>query len=206
LKIRGLRIEPGEIECQLADCEGVAEAVVVPRPNAAGDTQLVAYIVPSPGATLEIADLHARLVRVLPEFMVPTAWKVVDALPLTVNGKLDRNALPPADGGPDMDERVPPRTRLEEQVAALWAELLGRERSSVGVETNFFTLGGNSLLLIQMVRQVKSTFGVELSVSGTFARATVREVARAIEIHALKQRTSRDLAALSAAQVEQMEF
>ena len=206
LKIRGLRIEPGEIECQLAACDGVSDALVVARADGGGDPRLVAYVVPAPGVRLAIADLRARLARVLPEFMVPSGWRVLEALPLTTNGKVDRNALPPADDGLVADDPVRPRTRTEERVAMLWADLLGRERAAVGADSNFFALGGNSLLLIRMVRAVKSAFGVELSVSGTFAQATVHEVAQAIEAQEETLRAARGLAALSAAQVEQMEF
>jgi amino acid adenylation domain-containing protein len=174
VKVRGFRIETGEIETALLRHPAVAEAAVVAREAAAGDTRLVAYVSPAQGETADGAALRAHLRATLPDYMVPAAVVVLDALPQTPNGKLDRRALPAPELADDAGHRAP-RTPAEEAMAALWADVLGVER--VGVDRNFFDLGGHSLLATRVVSRVRETFGVELPLRALFEAPTVAELA-----------------------------
>ncbi|MEU8587399.1 non-ribosomal peptide synthase/polyketide synthase [Streptomyces sp. NPDC048664] len=179
VKVRGHRIEPGEIEAALLDLPDLAAAAVVAVPDAHGHARLAAYTVPAPGApTPEPAALRAALRRVLPDHMVPSSFTALDALPLTTSGKLDRRALPAPD--PDADgatrEFASPRTRDEEILAGIWAEVLGVSR--VGVSDNFFELGGDSILSIQAVSRAR-TAGLRLNSQDVFRHQTVAELAAA---------------------------
>ncbi|MFD7830845.1 amino acid adenylation domain-containing protein, partial [Kitasatospora sp. NPDC059803] len=170
VKLRGLRIEPGEIEAVLAGCPGVAQAAVVAREDRPGDKRLVAYLVPAPEGAPEAGELAGRLRRDLPDYMVPAAFVTVDALPLTANGKLDRAALPaPEYGASDVGRG--PRTPQEQLLCGLFAEVLGRER--VGIDDNFFDLGGHSLLAARLASRVRETLGLELGLRMLFEAPTV---------------------------------
>jgi amino acid adenylation domain-containing protein len=173
-KIRGFRVEPGEVEAALARCPGVRDACVVVREDAPGDRRLVAYVV----GDADAGALRAALRAVLPEYMVPAAFVPLDALPLMPNGKVNRRALPrpEADGGA---EYVAPRNELEEAVAAICAELLGVER--VGMRDGFFELGGHSLLVMRLIARVRDDFGVELTIRALFAAPTVEGIAAEVE-------------------------
>jgi amino acid adenylation domain-containing protein len=175
VKVRGFRIEPGEIEAVLRRHPDVVECAVVARTAAAGDTRLVAYVV---GAA-EADALRAHAGRTLPEYMVPSAFVPLDALPLTPNGKLDRKALPAPDLASAEEAYVAPRTPTEEVLAGIWAEVLRVER--VGVEDSFFELGGHSLLATRVVSRVRELFGVELPLRALFEGPTVAEVAGRVE-------------------------
>jgi amino acid adenylation domain-containing protein len=181
LKVRGFRVETGEIEAALERHPAVREAVVEPRPDAAGEIRLAAYLVPE-GVAPDAVALRDWLRERLPEHMVPSAWVPLDRLPLTPNGKTDRAALPepewgrPASGG----ERVAPRDTVEEAVAAVWAEVLGLETERVGVHDGFFDLGGNSLLLMRVHAALARAFPGRLSMVELFRHATVEETARAL--------------------------
>src|SRR3981189_3485971 len=149
LKIRGFRIEPGEIEAALGQHEGVAQAAVIAREDHAGDKRLIGYFVPAAGHAPDATMLRQHLARTLPDYMVPAAFVVLDALPLTPSGKLARNALPAPDQQ-SVTEYTPPRTAREEKFCALFADTLGLAR--VGIDDNFFDLGGHSLLATRLGR------------------------------------------------------
>ncbi|MET9617094.1 non-ribosomal peptide synthase/polyketide synthase [Kitasatospora indigofera] len=170
VKLRGLRIEPGEIEAVLAGCPGVAQAAVVAREDRPGDKRLVAYLVPTPEGAPEAGELSGRLRRDLPDYMVPAAFVTVDALPLTANGKLDRAALPAPEYGAS-DAGRGPRTPQEQLLCGLVAEVLGREQ--VGIDDNFFDLGGHSLLAARLASRVRETLGLELGLRMLFEAPTV---------------------------------
>ncbi|MFD8912686.1 non-ribosomal peptide synthase/polyketide synthase [Streptomyces sp. NPDC059575] len=170
VKLRGFRIEPGEIEAVLAGCPGVAQVAVVVREDQPDDKRLVAYLVPAPGGAPETGELSDRLRRELPEYMVPSAFVAVDTLPLTANGKLDRAALPVPDYGAPGSGRGP-RTPREELLCDLFAQALGRDQ--VHIDDSFFDLGGHSLLAARLVSRIRETLGVEVGLRTLFEAPTV---------------------------------
>ncbi|HYH79110.1 MAG TPA: amino acid adenylation domain-containing protein, partial [Longimicrobium sp.] len=175
VKVRGFRIEPGEIEGALHRSEGVADCVVVAREDVPGEKRLVAYVV----GDVEAGALREHLLRALPEYMVPSAFVFLETLPLTPNGKPDRKALPAPEYAADADRYVAPRTPVEEVLAGIWAEVLRLER--VGVEESFFELGGHSLLATRVVSRVRELFDVELPLRALFEGPTVAELAVCVE-------------------------
>jgi amino acid adenylation domain-containing protein len=180
VKLRGLRIELGEVEAALAEHPSVREAVVLARQDSPGDTRLVAYLVPGGEAGLSTEELRGWLRGKLPEYMVPAAFVVLDRLPLSPNGKVDRHALPVPDaaGARSDDSYVRPRGPVEETVARIWAEVLGVER--VGTQDNFFDLGGHSLLAIQVLSRLRQAFSINLPLRTLFEEPTVANLARVI--------------------------
>ncbi|MET3498371.1 amino acid adenylation domain-containing protein, partial [Variovorax boronicumulans] len=180
VKVRGFRIELGEIEAALSACAGVREAVVLARGEGA-DKQLVAYVtgeVPG-GEDIQAQALREQLASRLPEYMVPAAYVQLEALPLTPNGKLDRRALPaPGDAAYGTRAFEPPQGEIEEELAAIWAELLGRER--VGRADNFFALGGHSLLAVQLVSRIRLRLGSEVAIAELFAQPTLAGFAQRV--------------------------
>ncbi|HEY0022716.1 MAG TPA: non-ribosomal peptide synthase/polyketide synthase [Longimicrobium sp.] len=175
VKVRGYRIEPGEIEARLLEREGVSEAVVVAREDGAGNRRLVAYVV----GDVQAGELREHLRRELPGYMVPAAFVPMERLPLTPSGKLDRKALPAPELASAEDRYVAPRTPAEEVLAGIWAEVLRLER--VGVEESFFELGGHSLLATRVVSRVRELFGVELPLRALFEGPTVAELAGRVQ-------------------------
>src|SRR5947208_2099883 len=174
VKVRGFRVEPGEIETRLRQHPDVGDAVVMARVDKRGHKRLVAYVVPAAGsADPSVAALRDLLVQTLPGYMVPAAFATLDELPLSPNGKLDRQALPePAEVGPGSGY-VAPRTDAERALADIWADVLGMER--VGVEDDFFELGGDSILSFRILSRIRAAFGVTLSARAVFdARTVVR--------------------------------
>ncbi|MDI5974351.1 amino acid adenylation domain-containing protein [Streptomyces sp. SL13] len=174
VKIRGFRVEPGEITGALAGAPGVGHAAVVVREDRAGDPRLVAYLVPAPGAAAEPHAVRAHLAGRLPEHLVPTDYVVLDALPLTRNGKLDRAALP----APDLARptvRTAPRDEGERRLCAVFAEVLGVD--DVGLEDSFFELGGHSLLAIRLAAEVRARGIGTIAVRDVFESATVGDLA-----------------------------
>jgi amino acid adenylation domain-containing protein len=182
VKVRGFRVELGEIEARLEAHAGVREAVVAARAGATGDVQLVAYYVEAPeaGSRAPSAEvLRAHLSETLPEHMVPAAYVRLDALPLTPNGKVDHNALPAPDG--DAFARrgyEPPVGAVERALAEVWAEALGVER--VGRHDHFFELGGHSLLAVTMIERLRRR-GMRLEVRALFATPTLAELAATVD-------------------------
>ncbi|MFH8930913.1 amino acid adenylation domain-containing protein [Streptomyces pristinaespiralis] len=178
VKIRGFRIEPGEIETALAAHPDVTRAAVVARPGRAGDKVLVAYLVTAPDAGDTTAEqLRAGLETQLPDYMVPAAFVALPALPVTPNGKLDRDALPEPDWGGGAGR--PPRGPREEILCGLFAEVLGAPR--VGTDDNFFELGGHSMLATRLVGRVKTVLGADIGVRTLFEAPTVAALAARID-------------------------
>ncbi|HEV2150046.1 MAG TPA: amino acid adenylation domain-containing protein, partial [Longimicrobiaceae bacterium] len=175
VKVRGLRIEPGEIESVLRQYPGVGECVVVAHGDAAGERRLAAYVV----GEVTVDALRRHLRESLPEYMVPATFVALDRLPLTPNGKLDRKALPLPEYGSAKERYVAPRTPVEEVLAGTWAEVLRLE--GVGVEESFFELGGHSLLAMRVLSRVRELFGVELPVRALFEGSTVARLAERVE-------------------------
>jgi hypothetical protein len=175
VKVRGFRIEPGEIEAALLEEAGVREAVVTVREDTPGDARIVAYVV-GEGEGLAAEALRRELGRRLPEHMLPSAYVRLEALPRTPNGKTDRGALPaPEAARREAARLVPPRTPAEAAIAGLWREVLGVEE--VGVEDNFFEIGGHSLLLARVHARVRGAFAREVTMVEMFRHTTVRALA-----------------------------
>jgi acyl-coenzyme A synthetase/AMP-(fatty) acid ligase/acyl carrier protein len=180
VKIRGFRVEPGEIESVLGLHPAVKENVVVAREDQADDKRLVAYIVPRHKQAPLPAEWRGLLKAKLPDYMVPSAFVMLETLPRTSSGKLDRHALPaPKRSRAELGKTfAAPRNAVEEAVARIWAEILGVDR--VGVDDNFFELGGHSLLATQVVSRLRSIFQLELPLRCMFDSPTLSGLAEAI--------------------------
>jgi amino acid adenylation domain-containing protein len=183
VKIRGFRIELGEIEALLRQHPAVQESVVLAREDIPGDKRLVAYVVARPGQNPAPGDLRRFLQGKLPEYMVPAAVRLLAALPLTANGKVDRRTLPrPEQSRPDLEGAcVAPRTRVEAVLADIWAEVLGLDR--IGIDDNFFELGGHSLLATQVMHRVHDVLQVTPPLHSLFEEPTIARLASVIEQH-----------------------
>ncbi|MBG1243496.1 non-ribosomal peptide synthetase [Nostoc sp. NZL] len=181
VKVRGFRIELGEIEATLSQYPGVRETVVLVREEQLGDKHLVAYIVPMSEQTLTTSELRNYLKGRMPNYMVPTAFVMLEALPLTPNGKVDRRALPAPDTvRPELDKGfVAPRTPVEDLLAGIWSQVLSIER--VGIHDNFFDLGGHSLLATQVMSRLYKAFQIELPLRYLFESPTIAGLAEHIE-------------------------
>ncbi|MBV9626224.1 MAG: amino acid adenylation domain-containing protein, partial [Acidobacteria bacterium] len=180
VKVRGFRIELGEIEAALRRQPAVKQAVVVARENERGDKQLVAYVVAAESGTA--ADqFRAGLKQQLPDYMVPSAIIELPRLPLTPNGKVDRQRLPEPDARRNQKEFVVPRTATEEKIQEVWAEVLRREKDTIGAEDNFFELGGHSLLATQVISRLRRALEIELPLRTLFEAPTIRQLAREAE-------------------------
>ena len=175
VKIRGYRIELGEIESTISQYPGVRESVVLAREDVPGDKRLVAYVA-ADETILDLADLKTQIRKLLPEYMVPSAYVVMAHLPLTVNGKVDKRALPvPDDAAVPKNEYVAPRNETEDALVQIWQEVLNLEK--VGVRDNFFDIGGHSLLATQVVSRVREHFNVDLALSALFEEPTIENIA-----------------------------
>ncbi|WP_457935197.1 pyoverdine non-ribosomal peptide synthetase PvdD [Pseudomonas aeruginosa] len=180
VKVRGFRIELGEIEAALAGLAGVRDAVVLAH-DGVGGTQLVGYVVADSAEDAERLreSLRESLKRHLPDYMVPAHLMLLERMPLTVNGKLDRQALPQPDASLSQQAYRAPGSELEQRIAAIWSEILGVER--VGLDDNFFELGGHSLLLLMLKERIGDTCQATLSISQLMTHASVAEQAACIE-------------------------
>lgn len=183
VKLRGFRIELGEIEAHIAQAPGVREGVVVVREDTANEKSLMAYVVSSGDPAPTASIIRDYLKERVPEYMVPTTVVFLDSLPLTTNGKVDRNALREFDGEIVTTEFVAPRNPTETLLADIWSELLKRER--VGMHDNFFDLGGHSLLAVQLLHRIQKAFRSELSLMTVFQSPTVASLAEVV-VNALR--------------------
>ncbi|MBM2619519.1 amino acid adenylation domain-containing protein [Actinoplanes sp. LDG1-06] len=174
VKIRGFRIEPAELEAALAARPGIAQATALVREDRPDDKRLVGYVVPVPGERIDAGAMRSELATVLPDYLVPSAIVVLDALPLTANAKLDRAALPAPEQTGDRVGRAP-RTPQEQVLCGLFAEIL--EVSSVGIDDNFFELGGHSLVATRLVLRIEAVLGVDVPVRELFNAPTVAQLA-----------------------------
>jgi amino acid adenylation domain-containing protein len=181
VKIRGYRIEPGEIEAALGAHAAVRGSYVMLRADVRGEKQLIAYVVCKHGQNPTTSDLRSHLKERLPEYMIPSAFILLDELPLMTNGKVDRKRLPAPDNvRPELKEKYEaPRNETEKTLAAIWSEILGVEL--VGVHDNFFELGGHSLVATRVLSRMNEAFGVELPLRYMFDRPTVAGLAEALE-------------------------
>ncbi|PLV00933.1 non-ribosomal peptide synthetase, partial [Pseudomonas plecoglossicida] len=183
VKIRGFRIELGEIEARLQAQASVAQGVVLAQ-DGPGGKQLVGYVVPADAAVMASTEaqaaerdaLRTALKASLPDYMVPAHLLFLARLPLTANGKLDRRALPQPDASLLQAAYVAPQSELEQQIAAIWADVLKLER--VGLGDNFFELGGHSLLAVQVISRVRQSLGVELQLRALFETSSLADFAR----------------------------
>jgi amino acid adenylation domain-containing protein len=187
VKIRGFRIELGEIEAVLAQYPGLSQNLVVARERAPGEKQLVAYLVPRDKLTLSLGELRRYLREKLPDYMLPSAFVILEKLPLLPNGKVDRQALPlPGVERPQMEhDYVEPRDAVEEQLAKFWAEVLRLER--VGIHDSFFDLGGHSLSAVRLIGHIERKFGIRMPVATLFRYSTIAELAMLLEAGTLPQ-------------------
>jgi len=181
VKIRGQRVELGEIEATLKGYSGVSENVVIVREDTPGDKRLVAYLVAKAKAHVSPSELRSFLKERLPEHMVPSAFVLLDALPLSPNGKLDRRALPAAEAlRPELENGyVEPRTAEERVLARIWTDVLKVDK--IGVQDNFFELGGDSLLALQVLSRVREVFDVELPLRFLFEAPTISHLKETIQ-------------------------
>jgi len=177
VKVRGFRIELGEIETALGEHPMVRDVVVVVREDTPADKRLVAYVVLNEECAAPADELRRAIKQKLPNFMIPSAFVVLESMPLTPNGKVDRKALPaPDQTRPDIERAfVAPRTPIEEMIAAIWCQVLRLER--VGVHDNFFSLGGHSLLATKVAHRVRDTFNINLPLRLFFETPTVADLA-----------------------------
>jgi amino acid adenylation domain-containing protein len=179
VKILGFRVEPAEVEAALSKYPGLADVIAVAREVEPGDKRLTAYLVPESGAgEISVADVRAHALKLLPPYMVPAAFVVLDRLPLTPNGKLDRAALPDPGPGSESTYRAP-RDSREEILCSLFAEVLGVAR--VGIDDSFFDLGVQSLLAMRLVSRIRSLLGTDLEISALFEAPSVAALAAEIQ-------------------------
>jgi amino acid adenylation domain-containing protein len=183
VKLRGFRIEPGEIESVLLSHPEVESAVVLAREDTPGDRRLVAYVVSAPERAPDPVELRALVELRLPAYMVPAAFVILPELPLTANGKVDRRALPAPGFAAGSAELIPPRTLLEQEIAEVWREVLGVER--VGLRDSFWDLGGHSLLATKVLARLHDALGLDLPLQALFEAPTLAGFAEAVGRHVL---------------------
>jgi acyl carrier protein len=190
VKIRGFRVEPGETEAVLRQHPAVREAIVVAREDRPGDVRLIAYAVLHPQRKATSAELQEYLRQVLPQYMIPSAVVLLESLPLTSTGKVDRRALPaPSDSTPQTTEAlIPPRTATEATIAKIWKEVLALDQ--IGVHDNFFDLGGHSLLAMRAIALIEKQLGVRLS-PRHFVFQTLAQLAATCDKHPTQQMEGR---------------
>ncbi len=195
VKIRGLRVEPGEIAALLRRHRSIQDAVIMAREDEPGNKRLVAYIISRAGSQPNTTELWEFLNQALPDYMVPSTFVLLDAFPLSPNGKVDRQALPaPEQKRPDLGyTSAAPRSAVEEVLVGIWANVL--DLQEVGIHDNFFHLGGHSLLATQIIAQILETFQLALSLRTLFEAPTIATLAARLE--ALAQAEDQDITAIA---------
>ena len=178
MKIRGYRIEPEDIEAALARHPQVKQAVVTVHERTPGDKRLVGYVVSDSATPPQAEELRSYLLDILPDYMVPADYLWLEKLPLTPNGKIDRNALPAVNELPAGEDQAwsAPESEAEQTIAEIWGALLGVPK--VGRDSNFFDLGGHSLLMIRVRSKLEEAFGAEIAITELFRHSTVRTLAK----------------------------
>jgi hypothetical protein len=180
VKIRGYRVEPGEVEALLMQHPSIREVAVIVREDDPGKKRLVGYVVAKGERGLTASELRSYVKERMPEYMVPSSFVRLAALPLTPHGKVDRRHLPQPEGArPELEAAyAPPRTKVEQQLTAIWEEVLSMER--VGIHDNFFELGGHSLFATQVTSRIRETLLVRLSLRHVFESPTIARLAATI--------------------------
>ncbi|MFL5705776.1 MAG: non-ribosomal peptide synthetase [Ktedonobacteraceae bacterium] len=178
VKIRGYRVEPGETESVLGQHHNVREVFVMVREDTPGDKRLVAYLVPEDQEAFDVSELRSFVKEYLPDYMVPSYFITLDTLPLSQNGKVDRNALPAPEGDrPDVGVTyIPPQTSLERNLVSIWQEVLHLDK--VGTQDNFFDLGGHSLLLVEIQSKLRDVLQQEITLVDLFQYPTISTLAK----------------------------
>ncbi len=196
VKIRGFRIELGEIELALRKHPAIREAVALAWEFTAQDKSLIAYVVAQPDQTIGSGELRSFLKERLPEYMLPEVFIMLEALPLTSNGKLNTRALPAPDTQRPLQSSLPvaPRTPIEETLARLWREVLKLDQ--VGIQDSFFNLGGHSLLAIKLVTRIRTEFNIELSLADFFTASTIEALGQKLEEALIEVSNSAEIDAL----------
>ena len=179
VKVRGFRIELGEVEAVLSQHGDVQACCVIAREDTPGDKRLVAYVVAHQDCTPTISELRHFLKTKLPEYMVPNAFVMLESLPLTSSGKVDRRALPTFSYTSDSDKFVAPRNQLELQLVQIWSRIL--KFDNVGVQDNFFDLGGHSLLTPYLMAQIKQQFGKDIPIASLYQNPTIEQLATILQ-------------------------
>jgi acyl carrier protein len=181
IKIRGFRVEPGEVESRLLNHESVKEAVVLVKEGETGERYLCAYAAAAPGKRWDPSGLRMYLARELPDYMVPSYFISIDRIPLTPNGKVDRRQLP-VPGVQTGEDYAAPRDEVEERLVEVWSEVLGVGKEVIGIDANFFELGGHSLKAVTLVSKIHKEFNVKLPLTEVFKSMTIRGVSSLIAL------------------------
>jgi acyl carrier protein len=178
VKVRGFRIETGEIVHALQGHPGVRGAEVLAVADRTGSLELVAYLLAD--ASLDIRSVRSYLSDRLPAYMLPSHYVQLEAFPLTASGKTDRRSLPAPDRDESITEYVGPRNETEEKLVAIWQDILGRER--ISIRDNFFDIGGQSIRAVQLIARINTTFLIRLSMEDVFGEATIENLAAQISV------------------------
>jgi acyl carrier protein len=205
VKVRGFRIELAEIEGALDQHPSVRQSAVLVREIISGDVRLVAYVVPAFGQTVDASALTKHVRDRLPPYMIPQHLVVLETMPLTPNGKVDRKSLPTTELGSNagVEDYVAPVTPVQVQMAAMWADLLRVGR--VGLRDGFFALGGHSMLAVRMLNRLRETFGAEIPLRTVFRAQTIEELSAHVEAALLVGRGGED-SPRAAGETEEVDF
>ncbi|MEM8859940.1 MAG: amino acid adenylation domain-containing protein, partial [Chloroflexota bacterium] len=200
LKIRGFRVEPNEIEDAILSHESVKQAIVVSHASKTGENRLVGYVVPEPDSTTDVSQLRDYVSTYLPDYMIPSAWLIMDSMPRLANGKIDRRQLPEPDGSrPELkNPYVAPKTKLEKDIASIWIGVLNV--NNPGIHDNFFDLGGDSLSVVRVLSHLRNQLNAELNVADLYSLRTIQSISEKLN------RTQNEPAEIITSQVQKDEI